>query len=270
MSEPQPKHGVGPSALESESRSLPVDLSRFSTGKFDRGAGVVKEGLWLVVSLVLFRLCPFSFSALKRAVLRAFGADIGSNVTIKPQVKITFPWKLTVGNHVWLGEECWLLNLERVVIGNNVSISQRAFLCTGSHDYKKTTFDLITRPIKVEDGVWIGAGCWVGPGVTMGSHAVLTAGSVATKDLAAQWNLSGQSGRAGEAARHFLTLHFTNQHQTWPILNNHPARHPSVAGQPAPRKISRPEWAFAGLALGLSLVPSDQQSPAGMVNEPAI
>ena len=86
-------------------RGWPVDLSRYSPGQFDRGAGPVKEGLWLVVSLFLFRLCPFSFSALKRLVLRAFGARIGQNVTIKPQVKITFPWKLAVGDHVWLGEE---------------------------------------------------------------------------------------------------------------------------------------------------------------------
>jgi putative colanic acid biosynthesis acetyltransferase WcaF len=185
MSEPQSKAGSGQSAFKSEICLLPVDLSRYSPGQFDRSAGVVKEGLWLVISLVLFQLCPFSFSALKRVVLRAFGATIGRNTTIKPQVKITFPWKLTVGDHVWLGEECWLLNLERMVIGNNVCISQRAFLCTGNHNYKKSTFDLITQPIKLEDGVWIGAGCWVGPGVTVGSHAVLTVGSVATKNLAA-------------------------------------------------------------------------------------
>jgi putative colanic acid biosynthesis acetyltransferase WcaF len=185
MSEPQSKTGDGQSAFEPESRSLPVDLSRYTPGQFDRGAGVVKEGLWLIVSLILFRLCPFSFSALKRVMLRMFGASIGRNVIIKPQVKITFPWKLTVGDHVWLGEECWLLNLEHMVIGSNVCISQRAFLCTGSHDYKQTTFDLITRPIKLEDGVWIGAGCWVGPGVTAESHSILTAGSVATKNLAA-------------------------------------------------------------------------------------
>jgi putative colanic acid biosynthesis acetyltransferase WcaF len=170
---------------ESVFGSQPVDLSRYSPGKFNRGAGVVKEALWLVVSLVLFRLCPFSFSALKCSVLRAFGAKIGRNVTIKPQVKITFPWKLVVGDHVWLGEECWLLNLERIVIGSHVCISQRAFLCTGSHNFKRATFDLITQPIRLEDGVWIGAGGWVGPGVTLGAHAVLTAGSVATKNLAA-------------------------------------------------------------------------------------
>ena len=160
-----------------------MDLTRFDNRSFDRGAGAVKETLWIVVSLVLFRLCPFNFSALKRVVLRAFGARIGRGVVIKPQVKITFPWKLAIGDHVWLGEECWLLNLERIVIGNNVCISQRAFLCTGNHNYKLPTFGLIAKPITVEDGAWLGAGCWVGPGVTVSSHAVLAAGSVATKDL---------------------------------------------------------------------------------------
>lgn len=152
-------------------------------GNFDRGAGPLKEAIWLITRLFLFRLCPFSFSALKRGVLRAFGAHIGRGVVFKPQVTITFPWKLTIGDYVWLGEECWLLNLERIVIGNNVCISQRAFLCTGSHNYKSPAFDLIVKPITVEDGAWLGAGCWVGPGVTVGSHAVLTAGSVATKKL---------------------------------------------------------------------------------------
>ena len=135
------------------------------------------------MSFTLFRLCPFSFSALKCAVLRAFGARVGRDVTIKPQVKITFPWKLAIGDFVWLGEECWLLNLERVVIGNNVCISQRAFLCTGNHNYKSPRFDLIVQPITVEDGAWLGASCWVGPGVTVGSYAVLTACSVAGKSL---------------------------------------------------------------------------------------
>ena len=163
--------------------AMNVDLSSYSPGRFDRGASRGRELVWLLVSLVLFRLCPLSLSPLKRVVLRIFGARIGCNVTIKPQVKITFPWKLEMGDHVWLGEECWLLNLERITIGNNVCISQRAFLCTGSHNYKSPSFDLIVKPITLEDGSWIGAGAWVGPGVTAGVQSILTAGSVTTKDL---------------------------------------------------------------------------------------
>jgi putative colanic acid biosynthesis acetyltransferase WcaF len=160
-----------------------VDLASFSTKGFDRGAGSLKEGLWLLVRLVLFQLCPLKFSGLKAAVLRCFGASVGRGVVFKPGLKITFPWKLTVGDHVWLGEECWLLNLAPITIESNVCISQRAFLCSGNHNYKSPAFDLITKPIRLESGAWIGASAFVGPGVTVGTHAVLTAGSVAAKDL---------------------------------------------------------------------------------------
>lgn len=143
----------------------------------------MKEALWLVISRVLFQWCPFPFSALKRAVLRWFGASVGHGVVIKPEVKITFPWKLKLGDYVWLGEQCWLLNLAPIEIGSNACISQRAFLCTGNHNYKSPTFDLITKPIRVEPGAWVGAAAFVGPGVSVSTHAVLAAGSVAAKDL---------------------------------------------------------------------------------------
>src|SRR5215831_3276345 len=121
-----------------------VDLSAYSTCGFDRGAGSITEGMWLLVGLAVFRLWPFKSSALKASVLRWFGARVGRGVVIKPGVKITFPWKLTLGDHVWLGEESWLLNLAPITIADNVCISQRAFLCTGNHDYTSPRFALMT------------------------------------------------------------------------------------------------------------------------------
>jgi putative colanic acid biosynthesis acetyltransferase WcaF len=162
---------------------MPVDLSKFSSASFDRGAGVFKEALWLLISKILFQHFPFSASRFKCAVLRAFGARVGQGVVIKPDLKITFPWKLRIGDHVWLGEQCWLLNLAPITIESHVCISQRAFVCTGSHNYKSPAFDLLTQPVILERGAWLGAGAWVGPGVTVGSHAVLTAASVASKSL---------------------------------------------------------------------------------------
>jgi putative colanic acid biosynthesis acetyltransferase WcaF len=141
------------------------------------------EALWVAVGLLLFRMFPFNLSVIKAGLLRRFGAAVGRGAVIKANVKITFPWKLTMGNNVWLGEECWLLDLAPISIGDNVCISQRAFLCTGNHDYSSPRFDLVTRPIRIEEGAWIGAAAFVGPGVRVGRHAVLTAGSVATNDL---------------------------------------------------------------------------------------
>jgi putative colanic acid biosynthesis acetyltransferase WcaF len=160
-----------------------VDLSGYTNVGFERGAGAVKEGLWMLVSLLLFRLCPLPLYGLKKSILRWFGAQVGEGVVIKPDVRITFPWKLILGDHVWLGEGCWLLNLAPITIENHACISQRAFLCTGSHDYKSATFDLRVHPIVIERGAWLGACAWVGPGVRVGDHAVLTANSVASRDL---------------------------------------------------------------------------------------
>lgn len=122
---------------------------------------------------------------LRIAVLRAFGARIGIGVVIKPSVKVKFPWRLTIGAHSWIGEEVWIDNLAEVAIGAHCCISHGAYLCTGSHDWSKPGFDLITRPIEIGDEAWICAKACVGPGVRVARGAVLTLGSVTSNDLAA-------------------------------------------------------------------------------------
>ncbi len=161
----------------------PVSLSRFRAWNLDRGAGRLKEVLWLIVRSMAFLHMPFPFYGFRRCLLRWFGAQVGKGVVIKPGVKITFPWKLVIADNAWLGEDCWILNLDRIEIGANVCLSQRAMLCTGSHDWTSPRFELILRPVTIESGAWIAAGAFVGPGVTVGTHAVLTANSVATRDL---------------------------------------------------------------------------------------
>jgi putative colanic acid biosynthesis acetyltransferase WcaF len=112
-----------------------------------------------------------------------FGAKIGKGFIIKPNVNIKYPWFLTVGDNVWIGENVWIDNLVMVVIGNNVCLSQKAFLLTGNHDYSISNFELTAKEILLEDGVWIGAGSVVCPGVICKSHSVLAVASVATKSL---------------------------------------------------------------------------------------
>ncbi len=161
-----------------------VDLGRYSESWYKPG-GIVKRALWYAVNMIFLKSSIPYPNFLKVSLLRLFGARVGQGVNIKPCVNIKYPWFLEIGNNVWLGEEAWIDNKAKVTIGNNVCISQGAYILTNNHDYKKETFDLIIKPITIEDGVWIGARAMVCPGVTLKSHSVITAGSVISKDAQA-------------------------------------------------------------------------------------
>lgn len=158
-----------------------TDLSRFSNPDYRPGKPLA-IALWYVTSHLFFTTA-FPFMAPKRVLLRLFGAHIGRGLVIKPKVNIKYPWKLHVGDHVWIGEHTWIDNLADVYIGNHCCISQGALLLCGNHDYKRPTFDLIVKPIHLEEGVWIGARAVVVQGLICKSHSVLGVGAVAQTDL---------------------------------------------------------------------------------------
>ena len=158
-------------------------LDRFNNSDFDRGGSLLPEGLWWVARSILFAPWFPIPSCFKVTALRCFGATVGEGVVIRSRVNVTFPWNLSLGDHVWIGDEVLILSLAPVVIGSHVCISQRAFLCTGSHKFHRETFDLVTKPIVIEDGCWIAATVFVGPGVTIAKGTLCAAGSVVMKDL---------------------------------------------------------------------------------------
>ena len=168
-----------------------IDLSKFKNPEFGRGCSRAKEGLWWLTRSLLFAPWLPLPSALKVAALRAFGAKVGRGVVIRSRVNITFPWRFECGDHVWIGDEVGILSLAPVKIGSNVCLSQRAYLCTGSHDFSKETFDLVTRPISIGDGCWVGAQAFIGPGVTMRQGSRCLAGAVVVKDVAEGRTVAG-------------------------------------------------------------------------------
>ncbi|ADV48463.1 putative colanic acid biosynthesis acetyltransferase WcaF [Cellulophaga algicola DSM 14237] len=155
-----------------------VQLNDFdSTLGLNRGASRMKELFWYIIKVFFFLSALPYPSALKVWLLKQFGAEIGIGVVIKPRVNIHFPWKLKVGDHVWIGEEAFLLNFELLTIGNHVCISQRSFLCGGNHDFRNPAMPYRNGPITLKDGSWVGACCFIGPNVTIGTDTVITVGS---------------------------------------------------------------------------------------------
>lgn len=160
-----------------------VRLDKYTLGTYSPGASLPKQILWYYLGTFLFSTSLIPASGLKCAILRWFGAEVGKGVCIKPHVKVKFPWKLEIGDHVWLGEGSWIDNVFPVQIGSHTCISQGVYLCTGNHDWSDPNFQLTAKAIVIGRGCWLAAKAVVGPGVNVGDGAVLGLGSVATKSL---------------------------------------------------------------------------------------
>ncbi|MEI9896107.1 MAG: WcaF family extracellular polysaccharide biosynthesis acetyltransferase [Chthoniobacter sp.] len=171
-----------------------MQLRNYTTGGFQRGQPWWFESAWLLVKWLFF-LNPVPWpSALRVALLRAFGARIGERVVIRSFVNITFPWRLQVGDDVWFGEEVLVLSLAPVVIESNVCISQRAFLCTGSHRFETENFDLVTQPITIRAGSWVAAQAFIAPGVEIGEGSMVTASTVVSRSVPPKSLVQGNPG----------------------------------------------------------------------------
>lgn len=158
------------------------DLARFTGVGYDKGRDILAQALWVAASTLLVERIWCS-SSLRALILRWFGAKIGKGVLIRQHVLIHWPWKLIIANHVWIGVEAWLLNLESITIGSNVCISQVVFLGTGSHDRRSPTFEFDNGPVVIENRAWIAARATILLGVTIGAGALVGATALVTKSI---------------------------------------------------------------------------------------
>lgn len=160
-----------------------IDLGTYKKNH-DRSV-LLRRGLWQCVQPVFWPRRPRALSGIRVALLRLFGAKIGNNVLVCGGVRITIPWLLTMGDFAVLGDSVEVYNLAQVSIGAHAVVSQKAYLCTATHDYTATDFPLYSKPITIEAQSWVASGVFVGPGITLHEGSVVGANSVVTKDVAA-------------------------------------------------------------------------------------
>ncbi|MBE9116003.1 colanic acid biosynthesis acetyltransferase WcaF [Lusitaniella coriacea LEGE 07157] len=172
-----------PSTLDAEPW---VDLRRYDQSDFDRGRPGWVILLWWLVQSIAFPLSLHNTHGIRRALLRLFGAKIGQGVVIRPTARFTYPWKVEIGDYSWIGDDVVLYSLERITIGSHCIVSQKCYLCTGSHDFQDPTFKLQTNTITIGNGAWVATDCFVAPGVTIGANAVIGARSNVFRDIPAQ------------------------------------------------------------------------------------
>jgi putative colanic acid biosynthesis acetyltransferase WcaF len=139
--------------------------------------------LWWIIQAVFFNTSPQFLYGWRRFLLRCFGAKIGRGVIIRPSVHTQFPWKVTIGDYSWIGDQVILYSLGNIIIGKHVVISQKTYLCAGTHNYKDPHFAIDNPSVVVEDECWLATDVFVAPGVQIGAGTVVGARSSVFKSL---------------------------------------------------------------------------------------
>jgi putative colanic acid biosynthesis acetyltransferase WcaF len=157
-----------------------IKLNSFKNQKIYDERNFLVHIFWFLINNLFFNSF-IPFNRLKIKILKVFGAKIGNNLIIKNYIKIKFPWKLVIGDNVWIGEEVWIDNISNVIIEDNCCISQGTYICTASHNFKKETFDLITESITIGESSWIGAKSIILLGAKVPKNSFVKAGSIFKK-----------------------------------------------------------------------------------------
>ena len=163
-----------------------VDLRTYDLANHDRGRSSLTVIIWWLVQAIAFPLSLHNFNSFRGWLLRLFGAKIGKAVVIRPTARFIYPWKVEIGDYSWIGDDVVFYSVDRIIIGSHCVISQKSYLCTGSHDFKDKSFALIVAPVKIGNGAWIATDCFVAPGVCIGSNSVIGARSSVMRSIPAQ------------------------------------------------------------------------------------
>jgi maltose O-acetyltransferase len=155
-----------------------------------------------LVQLLAWAVPRLSFGWLRPWLYRAAGVRIG------PGTRIYGPMQMEgvgdVSSHLTVGSACMFttplfLNLSgRIEIGNDVVIGHHVAIVTDDHQIggpQRRCGERIAKPVKIEDGAWIGARATVLPGTIVGRGSVVAAGALVNRDVPANTLVGGVPAR---------------------------------------------------------------------------
>jgi acetyltransferase-like isoleucine patch superfamily enzyme len=128
-------------------------------------------------------------------VLRTFGARIGADVRFRSPLVIhnsgaeqgRYYENLRVGDHCYLGRELFLDLQDKIVIEDEVTISQRVMILThtdsGASPLKDSSLPASQSPVTIRRGAYIGANVTILEGVEIGEASIVGAGAVVTRSV---------------------------------------------------------------------------------------
>ena len=177
----------------SERRTIDLSVAPGERSKWGKPAAIV--AIWFLCEWLFVTNSLQVSSRIRVSALRLFGAKIGRGVIIRPRTRVKFPWNLTIGDGCWIGEGVWFHNQDKVYLGSNVVVSQETMLTCGSHSHR-TDMGLITKPIVIEDGVWVTSRCMVLGGSTIGVSSVISPMTVVSGSIPPNlvWGPTGSMG----------------------------------------------------------------------------
>lgn len=143
----------------------------------------------------LLRLSPRPCFAWRRFVLRLFGAKVGREVHVYSSARIYMPWNVRIGDWAAIGEDAFIYSLGPVEIGAKATISYRAHVCAGTHDFSDPLTPLLKPPVHIAEGAWIGTDAFIGPGVVVGERAIVGARAVVIKNVPRDSVVAGNPAR---------------------------------------------------------------------------
>lgn len=160
-----------------------IELAKFRARAIEGNRSLAWRCVWYLVNALFFQSAILGLlpSSTKAALLRLFGASVGRGLVCKPRVSIKYPWLLSVGDYVWIGEGVWIDNVGRVDVGSNVCLSQGVVILTGNHNWQHLDFPYFSDPVTIGDSVWVTAFRVIRPGSRIPPNSVVV-GDVSRAD----------------------------------------------------------------------------------------